>query len=62
MGRPKQLVNQPNGCPGLSLLSAGLAPVAAADQLVSQVNVKVGLGYNANATGFSSTISVFGCR
>ncbi|CAK6698198.1 hypothetical protein VB734_14330 [Synechococcus sp. BA-124 BA4] len=31
-------------------------------KLVSQVNVKVGSGYNANATGFSYTISVFGCR
>ncbi|MBC1260108.1 hypothetical protein FQK07_02285 [Synechococcus sp. BSF8S] len=33
-----------------------------AGKLVSQVNVKVGSGYNANATGFSYTISVFGCR
>jgi len=26
------------------------------------VNMKVGSGYNANATGFSYTISVYGCR
>jgi hypothetical protein len=33
-----------------------------AGKQVSQVNVKVGSGYNANATGFSYTISVQGCR
>ncbi|APD49011.1 MULTISPECIES: hypothetical protein [Synechococcaceae] len=33
-----------------------------ANKLVSQVNMKVGSGYNANATGFSYTISVYGCR
>lgn len=31
-------------------------------KLVTQVNVKVGTGYNANATGFSYTISALGCR
>ncbi len=31
-------------------------------KLVSQVNVKVGSGYNANATGFSYVVSVYGCR
>ncbi len=36
--------------------------MAPAGKLVTQVNVKVGSGYNANATGFSYTISVFGCR
>ncbi|MCX5931411.1 MAG: hypothetical protein NTW83_06190 [Cyanobacteria bacterium] len=56
------MANQPNGCPDLSLLSAGLAPGFAAAKLVSQVNVMMGSGYNANATGFSPTISVFGCR
>lgn len=36
--------------------------VPPANKLVSQVNMKVGSGYNANATGFSYTISVYGCR
>ncbi len=33
-----------------------------AEKLVTQVNVKVGSGLNANATGFSYKISVMGCK
>jgi hypothetical protein len=35
--------------------------VAPPGKLVTQVNVKVGSSYNANATGFGYTISVSGC-
>jgi len=46
---------------GLCHAGLGRHPLLQQD-LVNQVNVKVASGYNANATGFSYTLSVYGCR
>ncbi|MCT0218406.1 hypothetical protein KQ304_05215 [Synechococcus sp. CS-1329] len=60
-GTDLQVVNETlEALPGQFRQFGPFAPPAG--KLVSQVNVKVGSGYNANATGFSYTISVSGCR
>lgn len=60
-GSNLQVVNETlNAQPGQFRQFGPFQPPAG--KLVTQVNVKVGSGYNANATGFSYTISVFGCR
>ncbi len=48
-----------NATPGQKKEFGPFSPPAG--KLVTQVNVKVGSGLNANATGFSYTISVKGC-
>jgi hypothetical protein len=60
-GTNLQVLNQTlNAQPGESRQFGPFYPPAG--KLVTQVNVKVGSGYNANATGFTYTISVLGCR
>ncbi|MEO1004012.1 MAG: hypothetical protein AAFX65_12995 [Cyanobacteria bacterium J06638_7] len=59
-GTSLQVVNETlNATPGQTKEFGPFSPPA--EKLVTQVNVKVGSGLNANATGFSYTISVKGC-
>jgi hypothetical protein len=59
-GSNLQVVNETlDAAPGQSRTYGPFSPPP--EKLVTQVNVKVGSSYNANATGRSYTISVDGC-
>ncbi|MCP9849369.1 hypothetical protein [Cyanobium sp. Morenito 9A2] len=60
-GSNLQVLNQTlNAAPGQAKLFGPFYPPPG--KLVTQVNLKVGSGLNANATGFSYVIAVDGCR